>query len=68
LPREIVEMITVNPGCALGQQNLLGRIEEGSLADLIAIPDGGTRDPFETIISHEDGVKWAVVAGAALRG
>lgn len=66
LPRQIVEMITVNPACALGQQNLLGRIDEGSLADLIAIPDGGTRDPFEAIISHEDGVNWVMVAGIAL--
>jgi imidazolonepropionase-like amidohydrolase len=68
LPREIVEMITVNPACALGQQNLLGRIDEGSFADLIAIPDRGTRDPFETIISHEDRVNWAMVAGTALGG
>src|SRR5438045_5134597 len=46
-PREIVQMVTVNPARALKQEHQLGCIGNGAYADVIAIPGDGGRDVFE---------------------
>jgi cytosine/adenosine deaminase-related metal-dependent hydrolase len=38
-PREILEMVTVNPARALNHEGRLGQLRPGAFADLIAIPD-----------------------------
>jgi len=57
LPQEIVKMVTVNGARALRQQNALGRISDGFLADLIAIPCEDSTPIFEQIIAFE-GTPW----------
>jgi aminodeoxyfutalosine deaminase len=62
-PKKIFEMVTVNPGSALHQQNRLGRIRPGFRADLIAIPCSERRDLFGEIVAFDGKIEWMMVDG-----
>jgi cytosine/adenosine deaminase-related metal-dependent hydrolase len=62
-PRQILQMVTVNPARALRAENTLGQIRPGFEADLIAIPCSGVTDVFEQIIAFDSPVSWAMVNG-----
>jgi cytosine/adenosine deaminase-related metal-dependent hydrolase len=62
-PPKILEMVTLNPALALGQQNALGRIRAGFRADLIAIPCDKGGDLFDEIIAFDGAVDWTMVNG-----
>jgi cytosine/adenosine deaminase-related metal-dependent hydrolase len=61
--REIFQMVTVNPACALRQENALGQIRPGFRTDLIAIPCSTSTDIFEQIIAYHAPVSWSMVNG-----
>ena len=73
LAQEIVKMVTTGPARALRQENLLGKIRSGFVADLIAIPIarhsesvlGRTRSTlaFEEIIGFDRPVGWSMIDG-----
>jgi cytosine/adenosine deaminase-related metal-dependent hydrolase len=60
-PEEILKMVTVNPACALRQENALGKIRGGALADLVAVPFNGG-DLFEEIVAFA-GEPWMMIGG-----
>ena len=49
-PEVILQMVTINPARALGQENALGKIHPGGYADLLAVPFS-SGDVFERIIA-----------------
>jgi cytosine/adenosine deaminase-related metal-dependent hydrolase len=49
-PEVILQMVTINPARALGQENALGKIRPGGYADLLAVPFS-SGDVFERIIA-----------------
>jgi aminodeoxyfutalosine deaminase len=71
--QEIVKMVTTSPARALRQENLLGKIRSGFVADLIAIPIarhsesvlGRTRwtSAFEEIIGFDRPAGWSMIDG-----
>jgi aminodeoxyfutalosine deaminase len=61
LPEEILKMVTVNPACALRQENALGKIRSGAFADLMAVPFNGG-DLFEEIVAFA-GEPWMMLRG-----
>jgi aminodeoxyfutalosine deaminase len=58
---EILRMATVNSARALGQENALGSICSGAVADLIALPLSG-RNLFEEIVAFT-GEPWMMIGG-----
>src|SRR5262249_22055748 len=52
-PREILEMVTLNAASGLSQRHQLGRIVNGFVADLIAVPCTGSRTVFEEILTFD---------------
>jgi cytosine/adenosine deaminase-related metal-dependent hydrolase len=62
-PKEIFQMVSVNPACALRCENALGKIRPGFGADLIAIPCSGSTDIFEQIIAFNGPVNFVMVNG-----
>ena len=60
-PEEILKMATVNPARALRQENTLGKIRGGALADLIAVPFNGG-DLLEEIVAFA-GEPWMMIGG-----
>jgi cytosine/adenosine deaminase-related metal-dependent hydrolase len=63
-PREVVEMATVNGARAINQHNLLGVIQPGARADLIALPDAGALSSvFERIVAFGARVPWIMLGG-----
>jgi len=62
-PREIVEMVTINPARALDREARLGQISPGALADLIALPLEGESDLFEQILAFDKPVPWVMLNG-----
>jgi cytosine/adenosine deaminase-related metal-dependent hydrolase len=66
-PREVLEMITVNPAAALGQATMLGQIRTGVYADLIALPAmGSTATVYENIIGFDGAAPWLMVNGEVI--
>jgi aminodeoxyfutalosine deaminase len=64
LPREIIEMATVNSARALQCANKIGQIAPGFLADLIAIPNtAAASDVFEQVVAFENSVSWMMIGG-----
>lgn len=71
--QEIVKMVTTSPARALRQENSLGKIRSGFVADLIAIPVarhsesvlGRTRwtSAFEEIVGFDQTVSWSMIDG-----
>jgi cytosine/adenosine deaminase-related metal-dependent hydrolase len=66
-PEEILQMVTVNPARALRQENALGQIRPGFIADLIAVPCSTLTDIFEQILAFDAPVSWSMVNGQIYR-
>jgi aminodeoxyfutalosine deaminase len=62
-PEEILEMVTANPARALREQDALGRIRRGFIADLIAVPAGRSTSLFEALLEFDEPVGWSMVGG-----
>jgi cytosine/adenosine deaminase-related metal-dependent hydrolase len=62
-PRQILEMVTVNPARALRRGDTLGRIKPGFQADLIALPCAKSTTVFEEIVAFNGPVKWLMIDG-----
>ncbi len=62
-PEEILKMVTENPARALRQENALGKIRAGFVADLIAVPIARSTSLFEEIIGFERRVNWLMMGG-----
>lgn len=63
LPREALEMATINGAAAIGQRNSLGCIRAGAFADLIALPVRPSTDVLESIVAFEGAVSWMMADG-----
>lgn len=50
---EVVSMVTLNPARALKQENLLGQIRSGAMADFIAVPSDDKCNVFDQIVAFE---------------
>jgi cytosine/adenosine deaminase-related metal-dependent hydrolase len=61
--QRILEMVTVNPGRALRQENELGKIERGFLADMIALPFTRSENVYQTILNFAAKVPWIMLHG-----
>lgn len=62
-PEELVAMVTVNPARAVKWGHLLGTIEPGRLADLVAV-NGISGDPHEQLLTaRETSVTLVVIGG-----
>ena len=66
LPAQIVAMTTANAAKALNQSDRLGRIAEGSVADLIAVPMDGHADPYEAVVLAEKPVAFMMLNGCQI--
>jgi aminodeoxyfutalosine deaminase len=62
-PQEIFSMVTLNPARALRQENSLGKVRRGFIADLIAVPCGRSTNVFEEIIGFDEPVNWSMING-----
>jgi cytosine/adenosine deaminase-related metal-dependent hydrolase len=62
-PQEIVQMVTSNPARALRQENALGKIRAGFLADFVAIPFAKSDSIFEEIVAFDQKVNWMMLGG-----
>jgi aminodeoxyfutalosine deaminase len=62
-PEQILELVTVNPARALRQEDALGKIRSGFLADLIAVPISRSTSAFDDIVTFERPVKWSMTSG-----
>jgi cytosine/adenosine deaminase-related metal-dependent hydrolase len=60
---KVLEMVTINPASALGQQNSLGRIRPGFRADLIGIPCAEGGELFEEILAYQGEINWTMADG-----
>jgi 5-methylthioadenosine/S-adenosylhomocysteine deaminase len=65
-PRELVQMITVNPARSLKWDALLGSIEPGKLADLVVVA-GLSGDPYELLLQARASSVTLVVIGGVPR-
>ncbi len=63
---QILELVTVNPARALEQNNALGKIRTGFLADLIALPITTSTSAFEEIVACDRPVSWSMFSGRIL--
>jgi cytosine/adenosine deaminase-related metal-dependent hydrolase len=62
-PEEILKMVTINGARALRQENVLGKIRSGFLADLMAIPVGRSTSALEEIVAFDRTVSWSMIGG-----
>jgi cytosine/adenosine deaminase-related metal-dependent hydrolase len=62
-PQRILAMTTVNAARAIGRPTELGRLAPGSCADLIAVPRGKTRDPYQAVLNHRGNVLATMLRG-----
>ena len=61
---DLLEMVTVRPARALKMARDLGKIADGYLADLIALPfTGSVDDVYEAIIENRDPIAWMMING-----
>jgi cytosine/adenosine deaminase-related metal-dependent hydrolase len=65
---DLLKMVTLNPARALQQENNLGRIAPGYLADAIAIPYSGTTDTvYDAIVENRSSIEWMIVDGKLVK-
>jgi len=64
-PHETLKMVTVNPALALRQENALGKIRAGFVADLIAVSLVSPTSVFQGLIDFEESVSWTMIGGIA---
>ena len=62
-PQRILAMTTVNAARAIGRPTELGRLAPGSCADLIAVPRGKSRDPYQAVLNHRGDVLASMLRG-----
>jgi imidazolonepropionase-like amidohydrolase len=63
-PKHLLQMITVGPARALQQQDELGQINSGFLADAIGIPfSEAIESVYEWVIEYRDPITWMLVDG-----
>jgi cytosine/adenosine deaminase-related metal-dependent hydrolase len=63
-PRQILQMVTLNPARALGLRGRLGELRKHAWADLIALPcPGRAADACATILQHRGEVAASLIAG-----
>jgi aminodeoxyfutalosine deaminase len=67
-PEQLLRMCTVYPALAIGQENCLGRISSGYLADAILVPAGDDeRNVYEAIVENRQPIPWMMVDGIEVR-
>jgi cytosine/adenosine deaminase-related metal-dependent hydrolase len=65
---DLLKMVTVNPAQALQQENKLGRIAPGYLADAIAIPYSGDAEMVhDAIVENRSSIEWMIVDGKLVK-
>jgi cytosine/adenosine deaminase-related metal-dependent hydrolase len=62
----ILEMVTVNPGRALGRAQHFGKIAPGYVADMIALPFRDATDVYQQILAFDGSVPWVMIGGKVL--
>ena len=62
-PVEILRMATANGARALGLSGQIGELASDTLADLIAIPDAGKKDVYETVLNHAGSISASMIDG-----
>jgi len=62
-PEEVFKTVTVNSAHALRQDDALGKIRSGCLADLIAVPCARSTSVFEEIPAFDRSVSWLMISG-----
>jgi cytosine/adenosine deaminase-related metal-dependent hydrolase len=62
-PEEVLKMVTVNSAHALHQENELGKIRSGFVADLVAVPCKTSTSAFEEIVAFDRSVSWSMIGG-----
>jgi imidazolonepropionase-like amidohydrolase len=63
-PEELLRMTTVYPARAIRQENFLGRIARGYLADAVCIPFSDTlQNVYEAVLDNRSPIKWLMVNG-----
>lgn len=66
-PRELLEMVTINPAIALRQAQSLGQIRAGFNADLVAAPHRDSTENALTELLHFEGkLPWMMVDGQVI--
>jgi aminodeoxyfutalosine deaminase len=60
---EILKMVTVSGARALRQENALGKVRSGFVADLIAVPCRRSTSAFEEIVAFDRPVNWSMIGG-----
>ena len=63
---QTLEMVTTNAARALRQENALGKIRTGFIADIIALPLTRSTSAFEEIVAFEKPVSWSMIGGRVL--
>ena len=67
-PHEILQFATMNGAKALRQENELGQLSPGFLADAVAIPYAGRTETFaEAVVHHRGGVFASMIHGRWIR-
>ena len=62
--QDLLELVTVNPASALRQDQTLGRLRPGFLADLIAVPSTAEgQGLYDEIIAWDETVPWMMIGG-----
>jgi imidazolonepropionase-like amidohydrolase len=62
-PQKVLEMVTLNPACALERRDELGKIRANFLADIIALPFINSTHVLETILNFVGKVPWIMLHG-----
>jgi cytosine/adenosine deaminase-related metal-dependent hydrolase len=62
-PQKVLEMVTINPACALERRDELGKIRANFLADIIALPFIESTNVLETILNFVGKVPWIMLHG-----
>ncbi len=65
--KEILAMATMNAARALQQEDRLGRIAAGFLADLIAFPCANPANVLDEIVAHDRPIEWLMLNGTVQR-
>ena len=67
-PRDILNMVTMNPAAALGKSGLIGELSPGACADLVAVPFRGSLADAQEALIHQAGPMWVMVDGTRIIG
>jgi aminodeoxyfutalosine deaminase len=62
-PEDILKMVTVNSAHSMNQENSLGKVRSGFVADLIAVPCERSTSAFEEILGFDQPVSWSMIGG-----